>query len=236
MSVRKSPEISATKVPIDTIMKGNDGNLWIVKNSGKSQKWFPVNRKAAKLDGENFISINILETQKLLKKKFKKVAKLEIEQNKIGIGELIYNEFPAKKGLYIIYELDGSYLAVPENTDINTLQLKLNNKHVESDIGMTAFLNLKESFPHNETLKKPMRNFKYSLKYFDVDYGRNGNKLYLKHFNFADNKIDSKNIVGVFLANHEGDGSFPIYSNSKTKSYLVINGNFYESLLRLMHY
>lgn len=83
---------------------------------------------------------------------------------------MIYNVFPAKKGLYVIYELNGAYLAVPDNTDINTLQLKLNNEQVASDIRMTAFFNSKESLLQNETLKKPTRNFDYSLGYFDVDW------------------------------------------------------------------
>ena len=36
---RKSPTISATKRKIGTRMRGNDGKMWQVKKSGKSQRW-----------------------------------------------------------------------------------------------------------------------------------------------------------------------------------------------------
>ena len=36
---RKAPTISATKRKIGTRMRGNDGNMWQVKKSGKSQRW-----------------------------------------------------------------------------------------------------------------------------------------------------------------------------------------------------
>jgi len=38
-SGRKAPEISATRRKIGTRMRGNDGNMWEVKPSGKSQRW-----------------------------------------------------------------------------------------------------------------------------------------------------------------------------------------------------
>ena len=37
---RKSPTESATTYRIGTIKKGNDGNDWVVKKSGKNQRWF----------------------------------------------------------------------------------------------------------------------------------------------------------------------------------------------------
>jgi hypothetical protein len=36
---RKAPTISATRRKIGTRMRGNDGNMWEVKRSGKSQRW-----------------------------------------------------------------------------------------------------------------------------------------------------------------------------------------------------
>jgi hypothetical protein len=36
---RKAPTLSATKRKIGTRMRGNDGNMWQVKKSGKSQRW-----------------------------------------------------------------------------------------------------------------------------------------------------------------------------------------------------
>ena len=36
---RKAPTISATRRKIGTRMRGNDGNMWEVKKSGKSQRW-----------------------------------------------------------------------------------------------------------------------------------------------------------------------------------------------------
>ena len=36
---RKAPTISATRRKIGTRMRGNDGNMWQVKKSGKSQRW-----------------------------------------------------------------------------------------------------------------------------------------------------------------------------------------------------
>ena len=36
---RKAPTISATKRKIGTRMRGNDGKMWEVKKSGKSQRW-----------------------------------------------------------------------------------------------------------------------------------------------------------------------------------------------------
>jgi hypothetical protein len=36
---RKAPTISATKRKVGTRMRGNDGKMWEVKKSGKSQRW-----------------------------------------------------------------------------------------------------------------------------------------------------------------------------------------------------
>tara|TARA_R110002051_G_scaffold78448_2_gene142002 strand:- start:77 stop:415 length:339 start_codon:yes stop_codon:yes gene_type:complete len=37
---RKGPALSATSVKRGTRRRGNDGNMWEVRKSGKSQRWF----------------------------------------------------------------------------------------------------------------------------------------------------------------------------------------------------
>jgi len=44
---RPSPRVSATSVPIGTIMEGGDGEMWEVRASGLSQRWFKVKGKNA---------------------------------------------------------------------------------------------------------------------------------------------------------------------------------------------
>ena len=46
-SFRKGPTISALKVPVGTICYGNDGQLWKVKLTVKSQKWVRAKMQAA---------------------------------------------------------------------------------------------------------------------------------------------------------------------------------------------
>jgi len=45
IAARKAPTRSATEFSIGTQRKGNDGNQWIVKKVGKSQRWIKVSKK-----------------------------------------------------------------------------------------------------------------------------------------------------------------------------------------------
>jgi hypothetical protein len=48
MQERKGPSISAKDVAIETVMRGNDGAMWHVKASGKSQRWVRIVAKSVK--------------------------------------------------------------------------------------------------------------------------------------------------------------------------------------------
>jgi hypothetical protein len=48
MTERKGPSISAKDVAIGTVMRGNDGAMWHVKKSGKSQRWVRIAAKSVK--------------------------------------------------------------------------------------------------------------------------------------------------------------------------------------------
>ena len=54
---RKAPTISATRRKIGTRMRGNDGNMWEVKKSGKSQRWM------AGAEGINKKGISWIDTE-----------------------------------------------------------------------------------------------------------------------------------------------------------------------------
>ena len=55
---RKGPALSATSVKRGTRRRGNDGNMWEVRKSGKSQRWF---KGAESFEGEDSEESKVLQ-------------------------------------------------------------------------------------------------------------------------------------------------------------------------------
>ena len=76
---------------------------------------------------------------KLKLRRMKKIGTLNISTNRIGAGELLYNEFPTSKGKYNIYHYHGSLIAIHENQSIKGQKFCITKYEANCDIGMFSF-------------------------------------------------------------------------------------------------
>jgi hypothetical protein len=242
-NIRKSPTISATSQKIGTVMKGNDGMLWIVKSYNGIQRWTPyhttlIEDKIVEFDKkrQNIISFDLQDLVKRLKhnKKIKKIGILNVSSNEIGIGELIYNTLSAKKGKYLIYNYNNSLIAVHEASSINQ-RYYLSKIMAHCDIGMFAFIDHGRIKKYKEVKK---RKFGYSIPEFSTDllYSRTQNKIGKKeaYYIYENNLVvakKTKNLdpIAIFSPNGFGDGSFPIYYAKD--AFMIMNYSVYDAII-----
>lgn len=240
---RPSPPESATLFEVGTKRVGGDGNIWVIKLYGKTKRWVPVksviDESDIKIKNDLIISFNLDTIIRKLKSKPKKIGELEITGSKIGVGELIYNDLPAKKGWYDIYTYHKSLIAVGPDTFGNDKVFELTKYYADCDIGMFAF---------NDTIPiRPERKGKFGKIFpgFYIDLLspgspnqiRNTDVYYIYETDLIMNQntetdVDDSNPIAIFAGNGYGDGSFHIYRSGK--NYLIMSEELNNKILDLM--
>lgn len=244
----------AHAMKVGTKKKGRDGQMWIIKKDKVgTRKWMkvvsagsktakkpvpkkiakPVSTKSATFLKFNYDRVTEFNLDGLVKNlklgKPKKIGSINITGNSIGVGELVTNEFPAKKGRYNIYICDFSLIAIHESSSLENQMFHLTNKIAGCDIGMFAycdyarvkpFFQRKDVFPEFYVFGKGSRN---KINGFDAYY------VYQSDFRVRKGKqlmeIPNTNHtepVALFAGNGFGDGTFLIYKS--------VNGYFIMSL------
>lgn len=230
-SNRKGPTESATLYPVGTKRKGNDGRMWIIKKTSSGvQRWVPLPEKSLiKIKKGDIESFDIRIIPRLNQGKIRKIGYLHITSNKIGIGELLFNDYPTKPGRHNIYYYYGSLIAIHEDEDPTKQIFKFTKRSANSDIGMFAFIDSKRVRPY--IVKSKIKaygdyfpNFPTSILKKEYDY------IYESDLEInKDRTVDSKKPIAIFAENQFGDGSFSIYKG--TNAYWIMSNNTYEMLL-----
>lgn len=248
MSIRKGPEDSATLYKPGTIMKGNDGNLWIImSNKNKIHKWIPYikinknyyyykNNLLFKIEYNKDINVKQINIKTLFdfynkKMDIKKIGELDINTNKIGVGEFLYKIYPCKKGQWNIYKLDGSLIAIHETIKIETALNKTLNDcgTVLCDGGMFAFNDPSRiKLEINNKIKGKYLNFPDLNNFKKFDYRGD-------IYNIIDKNNNEK--VAIFSGNGSGDGAFYLLCGKDI--FLILSMNildliyqFYENIIK----
>lgn len=206
-----------------------------------------------KLDDGCTYDINFFDFEsvmhKIKSKRVKKLGSLQITSNKIGAGELLYRELPAKPGKWNIYQYEFSLIAVHETADIRGQKFVNTKGGAGCDIGMFAFNDHKRIKSYSDEKKSSKRIFGTSMAPFDVKYinpyksNKTGNKIgnhdayYIYENNLDDydpskNKTPNKNPVALFTGNGYGDGFFPIFKGSN--AYFIMSSALYNKIFNFV--
>lgn len=243
---RKGPTVSATLFKEGTIKIGNDGRKWIIKSFNGIPRWVPQNDDALKLKNGEIFSFDFDKIKKKIGGKLTKLGTITITSNKIGIGEIIYDAYPAKKGKYHIYDYNYSLIAVHENQSLNHQNFVLNG-NVSCDIGMFSFLDYARIINYSE--RQSIYHFEYNLinnnqiKKYDAYYlyethlkiynnlvskktnskiiRRQTPKINIKFDSSQLTKYDLQNPVGIFAGNGFGDGGFFVFKGQN--AYFILS-------------
>ncbi|AVG46450.1 hypothetical protein [Acanthamoeba polyphaga mimivirus] len=232
---RQSPDESATLYRPGTKLRGNNGQIWVVKKTKRgTNKWVIDKSTNIKTRNDKLISFNTKDIISLLKcGKPQLIGILDITSNKIGVGELYYQIMPAIRGTYRIYEYCGNLLAIYYEDNILDQKFILTDKICDCDIGMFSYND------HNRISKYLNKSSKskfgvkfpdFSTKIFNkVDYDYIYESDLEKNKNYTDT---DNNPIAIFSNNHFGDGSFPIYRSGN--NYWIMNYDTIEKIFSLI--
>jgi len=241
---RPSPSESATLFKVGTIKKGNDGNMWIIKETVNGiKKWIKYtepNKPYIKTDKKK----NIIEFQFPFVRTIKKIGQMKIESN-IVAGEFFYsppNGFTQyKKGTYFVYKIDDNLVLSKSNlTKKNILDTtwSYTGTSVGVDGGTFGFWDLKyvkalNNFDRKKTKINSMRQIPYLDSYIkDTTFVKIGGlENYKKYCEYG---FDEKKIIGVLSPTGTGDGIFDCFEDRKKSILLLLGGmtamGLYENL------
>lgn len=205
--VRPSPSVHASEQKIGTCMKGNDGNIYVIKERVDGTKYWMKTRlsaqkKPTKIVGKNKIIFNTFELSYNYKK----------NNSVINITESfleILNKKPKyivkdKGNAYVFGKLfdSGYYLIDKHGTSGDALIIdvtKFTNKDVEKVSDFTKVIQCFSpdnkiktmvSWDNRKSLKKVQSNMTDKILFIgDIKFG-NGKAYYYCHFN-SKNEIDS---------------------------------------------
>ena len=237
---RKGPLVSATSYDVGTIKKGNDGRKWIVQiSSNKVKKWvpIPIKKDAIKYKNDTITYFDLDMIFPKLKGKIRKNGHLDITSGKIGIGELMFKIYPAKKGRYNIYHYNGSLIALHQTETFAGQIFKITKNVVGCDIGMFAFNDYKRIKPYIH--KKGIKNFETFPDFNDNVFGTG--KSFVGHTyiyesdlieNQDDKFADKKIPIAIFAQNKYGDGYFPFYRGRN--AYWIMSYNVESIMMNLV--
>jgi hypothetical protein len=148
MSIRKSPEISATECIVGTIMIGNDKNKWVVeKTSNGAQRWIPILN--AEINKMKYLTIDYLKKNinkkiKLYNREYRKNWPKKTDWTKepnthyiiefIPTGNTIVNKKQIENGLKTIKDNNYKLLSIEGYIDgkLSSLQVDIKNKKLVS--------------------------------------------------------------------------------------------------------
>jgi len=253
---RKAPSSSATIYDVGTKKRGNDGRQWIVSQSSAGVKrWIPL---AADVDAVKYRndSVTFFDLDKILPKmklgRIKNIGYLDITSNTIGIGELLFSRYPAKKGKWNLYHYDGSLIAVHDSQKLAGQKFQIVKGSVFCDIGSFSFNDAKRVTPYMER-KTKSGIYGESFPYFDTGIllpdpirtksGKISRKItqskeytYVYETDLDINKnnmrADDRDPIAVFAENNYGDGQFPIYKGRN--AYWIMSNNIHNKIMSLV--
>ena len=137
------PDFPANKLPIGTIKMGKDNNEWVILTTNGKKEWKllgpTINKNTQNFEFGSMNTISTIIMDKLNIGKAKFLTKLKMS-SRIGVGELYYNIMPAKSGMYNIYKLKNSLIAVYDKDDLDKQIFKLCKERAICDIGRFGFI------------------------------------------------------------------------------------------------
>lgn len=240
---RPSPSESATLFKSGTIKKGNDGNMWIIKETLNGiKKWIKYNepKKLYIKTKKNLI----IEFQLPSIRSIKKIGQLKIESN-VVVGELFFgpqNGFTRyKKGIYYVYRVDDNLVLSKSNLTSKNILDKIwtyTGTSVGVDGGTFGFWDLKYLKALNEFDRKNKKiRDKSMIPLFDL-YPSNVTFVKIQDLDNAKEYIeygfDGKKIIGVLSSTETGDGTFDCFEDTSKSILLLLGGRtsirLYENL------
>ena len=222
LTKRKGPNESTKSFDVGTIKPGNDGRDWIIKSFDGVKRWClfdPSILKAASFSENEITKIDldiIISKLRLGEPIF--LGELNITTNKIGIGELRYEEFPARKGVYNIYRYLHSLIAIHDKYG-ETKKFKATDDFVGCDMGMFSFNDA--GFPNMDFI---IGNQPHQIR-------QNAHCKHYDAYYIYNSDIESGDPKAIFIGNGIGDGGFPIFKGSD--AYLIMSLQLEELIFRL---
>ena len=240
-SKRKGPIESATLFTVGTKKWGLDGKQWIVTESSTGVKrWSPYNLDTSVIRYKND-TVTFFDADKIIPKlklgRMKKIGTLNITTNKIGAGELIYNEFPTAKGTYNIYHYNGSLIAIHENESIKGQKFAITKHNARCDIGMFSFNDagyIKKYVGINKTfLGLSFPNFDTSILVAPKGDSRDYAYVYDSDLDINKNySVNQSDPIAIFAGNNFGDGIFPIYQGRN--AFWIMSNRVWNRMIELV--
>ncbi|XWV25814.1 hypothetical protein QJ857_gp1271 [Tupanvirus soda lake] len=245
-SKRKGPIQSATNYPIGTKKWGMDGKQWIVAESSTGvRRWTPYSLDTSVIRYKND-TITYFDVDKIIPKlklgRMVKIGTLDVTSNRIGVGELLFHEYPTAKGIYNIYHYAGSLIAVHENESIKGQKFDITKGTANCDIGMFAFNDFGYIKKYiNEKKSNITSLFGLSFPEFDTAIFIS-NRQALEHAYVYDSDLDinkknpdadNSNPIAIFASNHYGDGSFPIYQGRN--AFWIMSSDVQDRMIELIN-
>lgn len=235
---RKSPIESATLFNKGTVMHGLDGKEWIVTvTSTGIKRWVPYKPSSIISQNGEIVSFkdDIYTSLKVCKPI--KIATIEITSNKIGVGEFLFNQFQAKKGIWNIYECMFSLIAVHEDSELTGQKFWFSGSYAHSEAGCFAFWDINRI---KQYLNQTRRGFKIrkNLNTKDghmrpfVKKNKKGH-VYFIYENDFDMDVPKGKPVGIMSENGYGDAAFPIFYGKN--AYWIASADTYDVMLGLIN-
>jgi hypothetical protein len=243
LSKRKSPIESATLFPVGTKKLGLDGKQWIITETSTGiKRWVPYDLDTSVIRYRDD-TITFFDVDKIIPKlklgRIKKAGYLDITTNKIGVGELLFNELPAPKGRYNIYYYMGSLIAVHENGVLDGQKFTITKYTADCDIGSFAF----NDAGYIKKYEQPKKRRKKSLlfPYFNTGIFFKPDRSVYDHvyvyeadldINQGNPDADKSNPIAIFADNRFGDGSFPIYQGKN--AFWIMSEDVHSAMFELV--
>ncbi|XWV24581.1 ubiquitin-conjugating enzyme e2 [Tupanvirus deep ocean] len=246
-SKRKGPIQSATNYPVGTKKWGLDGKQWIVLESSNGvRRWSPYSLDTSAIRYKND-TVTYFDVDKIIPKlklgRMVKIGELDVTSNRIGVGELLFHEYPTAKGRYIIYHYAGSLIAVHENESLKGQKFDITKGSANCDIGMFAFNDAGYIKKYINEKKSNITSF-FGISFPDFDTGifitRDRKVLDYAYVYDSDLEInkgntdaDDNNPIAIFATNNFGDGSFPIYQGRN--AFWIMSQDVQDRMLELIN-
>jgi hypothetical protein len=228
---RPSPNESATLFKPGTVKQGNDGEQWVVAQHGGVKRWrrHVKSKNGVTVMGDRLVSIDIGQVAPP-----KEMTTIEITRGKIGLGEIVYNIFSARVGVYTCYSFRGCLLVVHES-DKSRLKSRDKSLVFKREIG-TAQCDAGQFMVCDPARMEVGKKgpFGYKFPYDKLDLNRKFKQRRDWFAVEADEIIDGvdepdeEGPVAIFAGNMHGDGIFPILKCGA--SYLIVSVRVFDKM------
>lgn len=200
-----------------------------------------INTPAIKYEDDRVTYFVVNKIIPKLKIQMKKIGKLNITTNSIGIGELLFHEYATAKGKYIIYDYNGCLIAIHENESIGEQIFTITNYSANCDIGMFSYndIGYVKKYMKKENFKKKSSFIGMSFPAFDTSILISSKGVHYSYVYESDLDINKNNSeannedpIAIFANNNYGDGSFPIYRGRN--AFWIMSDNTWLRMLELI--